>query len=198
MTVKNAMPTQKQCQAVITKRFKNPTKFKMNRYRTNIIVIVIILASLPYSSTLNLPSGDPAPGRSPGPPLETFKENLDPKGKPETNIEVPVDETIYDEVTTIDEITTTVSESSVSERTVDDACGYARIPSDSDDIVTLSERNSDLNLTISHSIFETAELVKGVLYDAPKSMCGLEQLPEVAHLHNYIKHKAVTGSEFKS
>ncbi|CAH2090756.1 unnamed protein product [Euphydryas editha] len=159
------MPTQKQCQAVVTKRFKNPTKFKMNGCRTNIIVMVIILASLPYSSTLNLPSGDPAPGRSPGPPIETFKDELDLKNKLDTNIEVPGDETAYDEVTTNDEISTVVSESSVSERIVGDACGYARIPSDSDDIVTLSERDSDVNLTFSHSVFETDELVKGVLYD---------------------------------
>lgn len=164
MILTNAMQTQKQCQAVITKRFKNPTKFKMNGCRTNIIIMVIILASLPYSSTLNLPSGDPAPGRSPGPPLETFKEDVEVKNKLETNIEVPGDETVFDEATTNDDLSTVVSESSVSER-VGDACGYARVPSDSDDIVTLSERDSDVNLTFSHSVFEVDELVKGVLYD---------------------------------
>ncbi|CAH0730051.1 unnamed protein product, partial [Brenthis ino] len=159
MTNTNVMSTQKQCQAILTKRFKNPTKFKMNKSLITIIT-VIILALLPYSSTLSLPSGDPAPGRSPGPP--TFK-NVDIDHL-ETNLEVP-DETVYDEVTTNDEISSTVSESSVSELTVGDACSFASIPSDSDGIVTLSERNSDINVTISHSVFETDELVKGVIYD---------------------------------
>lgn len=188
MILTNAMKTRKQCQAVITKRFKNPTKFKMNGCRTNIIILVIILASLPYSSTLNLPSGDPAPGRSPGPPLETFKE-VEVKNKLEsleTNIEVPGDETVFDEATTNDDLSTVVSESSVSER-VGDACGYARVPSDSDDIVTLSERDSDVNLTFSHSVFEVDELVKGVLYDGKITFIFFFKILLFAKpYHNYV------------
>lgn len=133
-------------------KHQNPTKLKMNSIPTSVIAAVVILASLPYTTTLNLPSGDPAPGRSPGPP---FDEN--------SNIDVP--DEVFDEITTTDEIPTTalVSEASV-ERMVD-ACEYAKLPSDSDGIVTLSERNSDVNLTVSHSVFDSDELVKGVVYD---------------------------------
>lgn len=162
MTITHAMPSQKQCQAILTKRFKNPTKFKMNRSPI-IILTVIILALLPYSSTLNLPSGDPAPGRSPGPPTYKEIDKEESNREIETNLEVSDD--TYDEVTTTDEVSSTVSEPSVSERTVGDACSFARIPSDSNGIVTLSERNSDINVTVSHSVFETEELVKGVIYD---------------------------------
>lgn len=162
MTITHAMPSQKQCQAILTKRFKNPTKFKMNRSPI-IILTVIILALLPYSSTLNLPSGDPAPGRSPGPPTYKEIDKEENNREIETNLEVSDD--TYDEVTTTDEVSSTVSEPSVSERTVGDACSFARIPSDSNGIVTLSERNSDINVTVSHSVFETEELVKGVIYD---------------------------------
>lgn len=165
MTVTRVMLKQL-CQET-TERFKSPTKFKMNKCPTNIIVRVLILASLPYSSTLNLPSGDPAPGRSPGPPINIINKNLEGIGdKLETNIKIPIDDTIYDEVTTNDEIATTaVSEASVSERIVGDACAFARIPSDSEDIVTLSERNSDINVTFTHSVFEAEELVRGFDYE---------------------------------
>lgn len=127
----------------------------------NFLMVIVILASLPYSSTLSLPNGDPAPGRSPGPPTFDEKEvSTDDKV-----LDIPEN---YDETTTIDEVvpTTTISEE-VSERTVDisDACAFARIPSDSDDIVTLSDKDSDVNLTLSHPVFEADELVRGVVYD---------------------------------
>lgn len=138
---------------------RKPTKFKMNGYSINFLMTVIILASLPYSSTLSLPSGDPAPGRSPGPPKLEDKEATDDKVIPE----------VYDETTTSEDVieVTTVSDVEVSERTVDisDACAFARIPSDSDEIVTVSDEDSDVNLTLSHPVFETDELVRGVVYD---------------------------------
>ncbi|KAJ8713722.1 hypothetical protein PYW07_014092 [Mythimna separata] len=143
---------------------KKPTKFKMNRISVNFLMTIVILASLPYSSTLSLPNGDPAPGRSPGPPEVDEKEvSTDDKV-----LDIPE---VYDETTTSEEVVevTTVSDV-VSERTVDfsDACAFARIPSDSDDIVTLSDQDSDVNLTLSHPVFEADELVRGVVYDARK------------------------------
>lgn len=145
----------------VKSNMKKPTKFKMNRISINFLITIVILASLPYSSTLSLPNGDPAPGRSPGPPQLDEKEvSTDDKV-----IEIPE---VYDETTTSEEVVevTTVSEI-VSERTVDisDACAFARIPSDSDDIVTLSDEDSDVNLTLSHPVFEADELVRGVVYD---------------------------------
>ncbi|CAG4946493.1 unnamed protein product [Parnassius apollo] len=146
----------------------------MNRCVVNVMAAIIILASLPYSSALSLPIGDPAPGRSPGPPVvngngfqdksTNFKyidENI------ETRLGIPVEEAErYDHTTTNDIETTTVSEVvSVSEKTIGDACAFARIPSDSADIVTLGERDSDINLTVSHPVFEADELVRGVVYD---------------------------------
>lgn len=104
------------------------------------LTTVVILASLPCS-TLTLP-GDPAPGRSPGPPVTT--ENFD-----------------YDETTTEDATIEGVSEIG----DVSDACAFARIPSDSGDIVTLSDDDCDVNLTVSHPVFEAEELVRGVVYD---------------------------------
>ncbi|CAB3220333.1 unnamed protein product [Arctia plantaginis] len=130
----------------------------MNGYTINTLMIIVILASLPYSSTLSLPSGDPAPGRSPGPPTIEEKETTDDKIAP-----------IYDETTTSEDVieVTTVSEVGVSDKTVDvsDACAFARIPSDSDEIVTVGDEDSDVNLTLSHPVFETDELVRGVVYD---------------------------------
>ncbi|KPJ16579.1 hypothetical protein RR48_02337 [Papilio machaon] len=134
----------------------------------------IILASLPYSCTLSLPSGDPAPGRSPGPPINFEHDVLQDKenlkyidDELETSLGVPVeDAAIYDETTTNDIETTTKSEVvSVSEMAIGDTCAFARIPSDSADIVTLSETDSDINLTVSHAVFDADELVRGVIYD---------------------------------
>uniref|UniRef100_A0A2H1VCY5 SFRICE_009783 n=1 Tax=Spodoptera frugiperda TaxID=7108 RepID=A0A2H1VCY5_SPOFR len=149
-----------QCQTV-QRNMKKPTKFKMNRISINFLMTIAILALLPYSSTLSLPNGDPAPGRSPGPPEVEDKEvSTDDKV-------IEVGE-VYDETTTSEEVEVTTVSEVVSERTVDisDACAFARIPSDSDDIVTLSEDDSDVNLTLSHPVFETDELVRGVVYDA--------------------------------
>lgn len=145
---------------------------KMNRYIVNLITATIILASLPYC-TLSLPSGDPAPGRSPGPPIYD-RDVLQDKGnlkyiddELETSLGVPVEEAaIYDETTTNDIETTTKSEVvSVSEKAIGDACAFARIPSDSADIVTLSEKDSDINVTVSHAVFDAEQLVRGVIYD---------------------------------
>lgn len=156
------MSTQEQCQPIVESRLQRIQLSKMNRSTIKSVVTIIILVSLPYISTLNLPSGDPAPGRSPGPPFLT-EHNIDVEENLESNLEVPVDE-VYDEVTT-NEVTTTLSETSVSDRIMSDACAFAKIPSDSDEIVTLSEKDSDINLTVSHSVFETNELVRGVVYD---------------------------------
>lgn len=106
----------------------------MNKFRVKVLTTLVILTLLPYSSGLNLPNGDPAPGRSPGPPL-------------------------YDDTTTETAETTTLDEG------LDDACAVARIPSDSEEVVTLSNDDSEVNLTISHDVFDTNELVKGVVYD---------------------------------
>ncbi|PZC78725.1 hypothetical protein B5X24_HaOG217183 [Helicoverpa armigera] len=153
-----------QCQTVKS-NMKNPTKFKMNRITVNFLMTIVILALLPYSSTLSLPNGDPAPGRSPGPPQLDDKE----VASDDKAIEIPE---VYDETTTSEEVieVTTVSEV-VSERTVDisDACAFARIPSDSDDIVTLSDADSHVNLTLSHPVFEADQLVRGVVYDGKSS-----------------------------
>lgn len=139
---------------------KNPTKYKMRRCSLSFMTTVIILASLPYSCTLSLPSGDPAPGRSPGPPKEIYKE---------TELKEGIDKVtdVYDETTTSDEVLeiTTVGDVSVSERTVGDACAFARIPSDSDEIVTVSDQDSEVNLTVTHPVFDADELVRGVIYD---------------------------------
>ncbi|XP_026733871.1 uncharacterized protein LOC113498129 isoform X2 [Trichoplusia ni] len=137
----------------------HPTKSKMNRFSTNFLMTIVILALLPYSSTLSLPNGDPAPGRSPGPPIAEDEVATDNKV-----IEIP---DVYDETTTVDDVEVTTVSAEVSEKTVDisDACAFARIPSDSDDIVTLSDEDSDVNLTLSHPVFETDELVRGVVYD---------------------------------
>ncbi|CAH2222340.1 jg1263, partial [Pararge aegeria aegeria] len=132
-----------------------------------------------------LPSGDPAPGRSPGPP---FDEKL------ESNIEVAVDETVYNEITTTDEVPTTVSEASVSERTVD-ACAYALFPSDSDNIVTLSERNSAVNLSVSHSVFDSEELVRGVVYDG-KFVVTIPILPVFPTRWCYSRYKTDKGGKY--
>ncbi|CAH4032971.1 unnamed protein product [Pieris brassicae] len=110
-------------------------KYNMNRCPIHILLPILTII-LPYISTLNLPSGDPAPGRSPGPPFSEIED---------------YDETTTSEVTTVQVIT--------------DACEYARISSESEQIVTLSETESDVKLTVSHPVFDTAELVRGVVYD---------------------------------
>lgn len=122
----------------------------MNRF-SRIAAIVIIVTVLPYSSTLTLPNGDPAPGRSPGPPdskvdlkVEDVKPSID-----------------YVESTTVEAVETTVSVIS----DVIDSCAFAQVPSDSDEVLTLSVEESDVNVTVTHSVFETGELVKGVVYD---------------------------------
>lgn len=119
------------------------TKLKM-LCSVNLLAIVI-LAMLPYISTLTLPSGDPAPGRSPGPP--DVEETT-----------VAVTDVEYDE-TTVEDVTTVSAEVTVS------ACAFARIPSESDEVVTISDKDSEVNLTVSHAVFETDQLVRGVVYD---------------------------------
>lgn len=140
----------------LEKSKKKNLKIKMRSHLS--IIAVVILVLLPYSSTLSLPSGDPAPGRSPGPPkLEDAKVD----GTVVATVEEPLD---YD--TTTEEVeSTTVSDVSVSEKTVGDACAFARIPSDSEEVVTLDVSDSDVNLTVSHPVFEAEELVRGVVYD---------------------------------
>lgn len=134
----------------------NTLKIKIRPYLS--IITVVILVLLPYSSTLSLPSGDPAPGRSPGPPKLEDEKNY---GTVAATVDEPVD---YD-TTTEEAEATTVSDVSVSEKTVGDACAFARIPSDSDEVVTLDVSDSDVNLTVSHPVFEAEELVRGVVYD---------------------------------
>lgn len=134
------------------------------------LMAVIILASLPYSSALSLPSGDPAPGRSPGPPAVDFQGDLQNSRRPKhdlgTDVDAPLDADVYDETTTNEYETTTAGDTlNGGDGAIGDACAYARIPSDSGDIVTLSESDSDVNLTISHSVFDAGELVRGVVYD---------------------------------
>lgn len=134
----------------LEQRWQNVADSKMNRCTAQslMLLVILILTSLPYSS-MSLPNGDPAPGRSPGPP------KLDPKAE---DIGLSLD---YDSTTE-----QSVGVSTVSDVAEDnDACAFARVPSDSDSIVTLSEDDSDVNLTVTHPAFETAELVRGVLYD---------------------------------
>lgn len=125
---------------------KQWTKYKMNRITVKFRITMIILASLPYSSAVSLPNGDPAPGRSPGPPTEGPS---------------------YEETANFGVEETTVSATSVD---MDDVCVFARVASDSGDVVTLSEDDSDVNLTFSHSVFEVEELVRGVVYDGKFSI----------------------------
>lgn len=164
-------------QTIKAKR-QNPTKFKMKPCSLNFTTAIIILVLLPYSSTLSLPSGDPAPGRSPGPPeLEPFDADVKVQNA-DTNIEAPTEEVTnvegpeetYDETTTSEDIEMTTVSEVVSETTVSDACAFARIPSDSDNIVTLSDEESEVNLTVSHPVFETDELIRGVVYDGKCSL----------------------------
>lgn len=131
-----------------TKR-NNPKKFKMKRCILKFITVLFI-ATLPYSSTLSLPSGDPAPGRSPGPPQDNKVDDS-----------ISTTDTVYDDTTIVNDVEATT----VSDTSDIDACAFARIPSDSDDIVTVSELDSDVNLTVSHPVFDTEELVRGVVYD---------------------------------
>ncbi|KAG6463909.1 hypothetical protein O3G_MSEX014146, partial [Manduca sexta] len=111
----------------------NRSKVNRAKFRNKLVQYLVILASLPYSSSLSLPNGDPAPGRSPGPP----------------------------EVTTVEMETTVMMMTDAS----DDGCAFARVPSDSDEVVTLSDDESEVNLTVSHPVFEADVLVRGVVYD---------------------------------
>lgn len=163
----------------------------------SLIINIIILASLPYSS-LSHPNGDPAPGRSPGPPddlseeyqVDQLEQSENINGirdienekqindqSVETKLLKSVDnlpsttEMMYDDTTVFDdaaEVTTVVSElTSVADdgSVVGDACAFARTPSDSDNVVTLSSSNSDVNFTVTHSIFDTEVLLRGVVYE---------------------------------
>lgn len=141
-------PTIRHLKPQLKMKRNNPKKFKMKRSLVKFITVLFI-ATLPYSSTLSLPSGDPAPGRSPGPPQDDKADDS-----------MSTTDAVYDDTTISDVEVTTVSDTSDI-----DACAFARIPSDSDDIVTISELDSDVNLTISHPVFDTEELVKGVVYD---------------------------------
>ncbi|CAG9794071.1 unnamed protein product [Diatraea saccharalis] len=138
---------------------KSPTRMKLS-------ILVLILVTLPYSSTLSLPSGDPAPGRSPGPPDLNADDVTELKAEATVKVATNL-EPDYDTSTMLEDIElTTVSDISVSERTVmGDACAFARIPGDSDEVVTVGTGDSDVNLTVSHPVFETAEIVRGVVYD---------------------------------
>lgn len=107
---------------------------------------IVILTSLPYTS-LSLPNGDPAPGRSPGPPTDL------------SNLDLKDDE--IKAILSVDYETTTGGE----EAEVEDACAFARTPSESGNVVTLSEEDSDVNVTVTHPVFDAEELVLGVVYD---------------------------------
>ncbi|KAJ2943546.1 hypothetical protein O0L34_g16654 [Tuta absoluta] len=142
----------------------------MKKRTLNVLTTLFILALLPYSSTLTLPSGDPAPGRSPGPPENIEIEPKDIFKKVEDTDEVPVEvvatsepDDVYDETTTTEEVITTVSEVD----TVSDACAFVRLPNE--EIVTVNEFDSDVNITVSHPVFDAEELVKGVVYDGKYS-----------------------------
>ncbi|KOB77195.1 putative stage IV sporulation protein YqfD [Operophtera brumata] len=143
----------------ITQKWHKPTKLKMYRCTVHFLMAIVILTSLPYTS-LSLPNGDPAPGRSPGPPID---EPID--SNPVENVDLKVEEakTIlsvdYEETTTVEAVEVT----SASE--IEDACAFARIPSESDEIVTLSAEDSEVNVTVTHPVFEAEELVRGVMYD---------------------------------
>ncbi|CAH0398916.1 unnamed protein product [Chilo suppressalis] len=141
---------------------------------TRLSFVMLILVLLPYSSTLSLPSGDPAPGRSPGPP--ELEDDEVPDLKVEATIKAATNiEPDYDTSTTFEDVElTTISDFSVSERTVGDACAFARIPSDSDEVVTIGSGDSDVNLTVSHPVFEAAEIVRGVVYDVQEYSRGSE------------------------
>ncbi|CAH2039240.1 unnamed protein product, partial [Iphiclides podalirius] len=132
------------------------------------LVAVVILASLPYSSALSLPSGDPAPGRSPGPPARDPQGDLQNARRKYAELNAELDAAIdaegYGETTT-DYYETTTAGYAGGDKIVD-ACAYARIPSDIGDIVTLSESDSDVNLTVGHAVFDAGELVRAVVYDA--------------------------------
>lgn len=158
------------------RRWHSKTRDKPNPLRTKMhprigIIVVAILVLLPYSS-ISLPSGDPAPGRSPGPPQLQPDEEVKADG---TDRVATVEESIdYDASTTTpsEELDVTTVSEVVSERTtVGDACAFARIPSDSDELVTLDVRESDVNLTVSHPVFETEELIRGVVYDGEYVDC---------------------------
>ncbi|CAG4963024.1 unnamed protein product [Colias eurytheme] len=143
----------------------------MNRCPIHIILPIFAIL-LPYTSTLNLPSGDPAPGRSPGPPFaETKLEGNQelPIDTFDDNLELPIE--IYDETTT--DMTTV--------EVIGDACDYARIPSDSAEVVTLGDSESEVNLTVSHPVFDVAELVRGVVYDGEISAA------QEAQINDFIK-----------
>lgn len=180
-----------------------------------LIITVTIVAFLPYSSSLSIPNGDPAPGRSPGPPTEQqiFESfDLDQESL-ETDLKTHIDDIIleeerdddqnvgkivrkyddvvsttdlvYDDATIVDEIEVTTAIEDVSsassyqekedfvgsERTVlSNACAFARTPSDSADVVTLSDSESDINFTVTHSVFDTEELVRGVVYEGKNNI----------------------------
>ncbi|VVC99012.1 unnamed protein product [Leptidea sinapis] len=86
---------------------------KHKTYKKHILIPILVIL-LPYSLAINLPSGDPAPGRSPGPPIN---DEISDKS---TNIEVA--EVFYDETTESD-VTTVEAIISVD----DDACAYAKV-----------------------------------------------------------------------
>lgn len=123
----------------------------MYRSTVHFLMTVVILTSLPYTS-LSLPNGDPAPGRSPGPPTDVDAlDNLDLKADEiKAILSVDYEATTEFEVTSVE---------------VEDACDFARIPSGSGDIVTLSSDDSDVNVTVTHPVFDAEELVRGVVYD---------------------------------
>ncbi|XP_037294856.1 uncharacterized protein LOC115449543 [Manduca sexta] len=132
----------------------NRSKVNRAKFRNKLVQYLVILASLPYSSSLSLPNGDPAPGRSPGPP----------------------------EVTTVEMETTVMMMTDAS----DDGCAFARVPSDSDEVVTLSDDESEVNLTVSHPVFEADVLVRGVVYDVQLQY-------EDVMLRDYVLHSVVNN-----
>lgn len=141
------------------------SKVKLIRPLT-LLKAAVILTLLPYTSTSTLPSSDPAPGRSPGPPLDVDVQTEDVKLTEETETVNPELET-YDESTTGGEVvdmTTTEVNEVTSESEIVNACAYAHLASE-DDVVTLSVSDSDVNLTLSHPVFEAEELVRGVVYE---------------------------------
>ncbi|KAG7295880.1 hypothetical protein JYU34_020964 [Plutella xylostella] len=141
-----------------------PTKMKTQRFSVRFITSIIILAALPYSKSLSLPSGDPAPGRSPGPP-EIDPYDLSDK---DVLISVNTDRSVdYEETTSSSVVTELSTVSEVSGGAGGDACAYARA---GEVVVTLGVKESDINLSLSHSVFETEELVRGVVYEVNLEM----------------------------
>lgn len=153
-----------------------------NNIKRSLIITISILASLPYSSSLSLPNGDPAPGRSPGPPnilpindqndiipIITGINDDEHVDIQQNSDEINPTDTIYDDSTASDVVTEVTTDGGIdndSEKfVVGDACDYARTPSDSDNVITLANNESDVNFSVSHTVFDTEYLVKGVVYE---------------------------------